>query len=82
VPLVRAVGYDIAPIPEGTRMRYPELEFRQVDFVEQEELFDLVALNDVIEHVTAPHKFLELVGQRARYVALHVPLDDREPVEW
>lgn len=38
---------------------------------------DLATLNDVIEHVTCPQTLLAAVARRCRYVALHIPLDDR-----
>jgi hypothetical protein len=80
VCLVRTVGYDIAPIPQAIREEYPELELKQMDFLEDDQEYDLVTLNDVIEHVVCPQDFLKKVGERARYVALHIPLDDRVSV--
>ena len=76
-PLRRVCGYDIAPFPEGAYSKYRELELRQMDFLSDKTCFDLITLMDVLEHVGGPKEFLAEVGSRARYVALHVPLDDR-----
>ena len=80
VRLAHTVGYDIAPIPNAIRERCPEIEFKQMDFFEDTQEYDLVTLNDVVEHVASPQEFLKKVGQRARYIALHIPLDDRMSV--
>ena len=76
-PLRRAVGYDIASAWKATAAKYPPVEFKQLDFLEDETEFDLATLNDVLEHVTSPHLLLAGVARRCRYVALHIPLDDR-----
>ena len=75
--LVKVVGYDISPFPRGLIDRHREIDFRQVDFLDDDESFDVVTLNDVLEHVGAPQEFLSKVGGRARYVAVHVPLEGR-----
>jgi SAM-dependent methyltransferase len=77
LPLRKIVGYDISPFPEGLTQAHPKIEFRQGDFLEDGERFDLITLNDVLEHLSAPQDFLSKVGERARYVAMHIPLDDR-----
>lgn len=76
-PIRRVAGYDISPFPDGLEQAHPEIEFIHGDFFESGEDFDLITLNDVIEHVGAPQDFLSRIGMRARYVALHIPLDDR-----
>jgi SAM-dependent methyltransferase len=75
--LDRVVGYDLAPFPPGLERKYPDIIFRRGDFLDSDERFDLVTLNDVAEHVPQPQRFLARVAERARYVALHMPLDDR-----
>jgi hypothetical protein len=57
--------------------KHPEVEFRQCDFAEDGDDFDLATLNDVVEHLTCPQALLAQVGRRCRFVALHIPLDDR-----
>jgi Methyltransferase domain len=71
------VGYDIARIPDKTSAANPQISFRQTDFVSEQQSYDLITLNDVIEHITQPQRLLQAVAERARYVALHIPLDDR-----
>ncbi len=73
----KMVGYDISPISDQTRQRFPQVEFRNEDFFQGDEKFDLITLNDVVEHVLSPQVFLGRIAQRARYVALHIPMDDR-----
>jgi hypothetical protein len=57
--------------------KHPEVEFKTADFLDDDIEVDLATLNDVIEHVSFPQKLLAGVARRCRYVALHVPLDDR-----
>jgi len=76
-PLSLTAGYDILPFPPDIEKTCPGVEFRQRDFLEDTENFDLVTLNDIIEHVGAPQVFLERIAGRTRYLALHIPLDDR-----
>ena len=77
LPLITSVAYDVGAFDEGIVATHPELSFRHEDFLAGNERFDLVTLNDVVEHLPSPEKFLASVAQRARYVALHIPLDDR-----
>jgi SAM-dependent methyltransferase len=76
-PLRRAIGYDIASAWHGVAAKHPEVEFRTADFLKDDIELDLATLNDVIEHVTCPQTLLAGVARRCRYVALHIPLDDR-----
>jgi hypothetical protein len=46
------------------------------DFTKSNEKFDLVTLNDVFEHVPMPISFLTEVGKRAKYIVMHIPLED------
>lgn len=75
--LHQTVGYDIAPISKDSIATNPHITFKQVDFRDDDQSYDLVTLNDVIEHVGQPQQLLQQVAARARYVALHIPLDDR-----
>jgi SAM-dependent methyltransferase len=75
--LQRAVGYDIASAWKDMAAKSPDVEFKTADFLEDSAEFDLATLNDVIEHVPSPQTLLAEVGRRCRYVALHIPLDDR-----
>jgi SAM-dependent methyltransferase len=76
-PLKEVFGYDIAPFPEGLAVANPQITFKHEDFLEAQEQFDLITVNDVLEHVTEPREFLKRVAARSRYVAIHIPLDDR-----
>jgi SAM-dependent methyltransferase len=75
-PIQRAVGYDLLPEDRFTAVDR-DLTFKRTAFACDDEAFDLVTVNVVIEHVQAPQEFLRVIGMRARYVALHIPLDDR-----
>jgi len=72
--LAEAVGYDISP--HVASLRHPRVRFVHEDFVASEGAYDLVTLFDVVEHVPDPIEFLRLVSRRARFVGLHLPLDD------
>lgn len=70
-------GYDIRPFAEGIKETFPGIDFKHEDFLQGEETYDLITMNDLLEHVSSPQEFLAKIGPRARYVALHIPLDDR-----
>ncbi len=76
-PLNRVVGYDVTPTTGLLAKKFPDIVFKTCDFVDDDESFDLVTLNDVIEHVVCPQAFLAAIAKKAKYVALHIPLDDR-----
>jgi SAM-dependent methyltransferase len=77
ISLQKIVGYDISPFPEGLTKAYPTIQFQQKDFLDGDDKFDLITLNDVLEHLSSPQEFLMKVGKRTRYIAMHIPLDDR-----
>lgn len=72
-----AVGYDIGPILHEAVAENSQISFKQADFLNEQRPYDLVTLNDVIEHVTRPQELLRHVAECSRYIALHIPLDDR-----
>jgi SAM-dependent methyltransferase len=72
--VTRAYGYDISP--HVARLSSPRVQFVHGDFCTDGPRVDLVVLFDVIEHVSEPLTFLQKVARRARWVALHIPLDD------
>lgn len=67
-------GFDVSPHVEN--IKDEDIEFLFQDFTKLDENFDLVTLNDVFEHVTNPISFLTEVGKRAKYVVMHIPLED------
>ena len=73
---VSVEGYDVHPAvlnyQGSTSVKFVRGDFCALDVP----VFDLVVLFDVIEHVPAPVEFLRQVALRARFVALHIPLDD------
>jgi hypothetical protein len=75
--LRRAIGYDIASAWHETAAKNPEVEFKTANFLDDDIEVDLATLNDVLEHVSSPQEVLAGVARRCRYVALHIPLDDR-----
>ena len=59
------------------RERYPEIEFRCGDFRnEPAEMFDVVVLSDVLEHVPDDDAFLRAAAARGKVVLLNLPLED------
>ncbi|HZZ26623.1 MAG TPA: methyltransferase domain-containing protein [Pirellulales bacterium] len=76
-PLERAVGYDLLPEEKFRAHGRAGISYKRMNFFEDDQDFDLITLNDVIEHVLKPQEFCSKISQRARYVAFHIPLDDR-----
>lgn len=76
-PIERTCGYDISPFPKDLQAKHPGINFIQRDFLSTTECFDLITLNDVLEHISSPQKFLERIADRTHYLALHIPLDAR-----
>jgi hypothetical protein len=75
--LQRAAGYDIIPEDKFRSHGRTGLCYKRMNFLDDQENYDLITLNDVIEHLLEPQEFCRRIGQRARYVAFHIPLDDR-----
>jgi|GEM_PF-2371470 len=71
----RVDGYDVHPyLPKSPE---DDVSFIAADFcLEARKVYDLVLLFDVVEHVPAPIDFLQAVSRFARFVALHIPLDN------
>ena len=67
-------GFDVSPHVE--KLENDDIDFLWQDFTKSNEKFDLVTLNDVFEHVINPISFLTEVGKRAKYVVMHIPLED------
>lgn len=67
-------GFDVSPHVE--KLKDENVEFLFQDFTKSNDRFDLVTLNDVFEHVPNPISFLTEVGKRAKYVVMHIPLED------
>lgn len=76
LPQARLAGWDIAPGAERFWAAHRGAVFTCGDFLaEASEVFDLVLLLDVIEHVANPHEFLSRLRPHARHLLLHIPLD-------
>ena len=73
-PISTVLGYDVSPHVGG--LEHPRVTFVHEDFAAAGATVDLVTLFDVVEHVPDPVGFLRRVAARARYVGLHIPLDD------
>ena len=67
-------GFDVSPHVE--KLKDTTIEFVFQDFTTSYEKFDLVTLNDVFEHVPNPISFLTQVAKRAKYIVMHIPLED------
>jgi SAM-dependent methyltransferase len=69
-----AKGYDISP--HVAQLRADNIVFVHQDFLLTHDRADLILMTDVFEHVTDPLAFIGKVGQRCRYLAFHIPLED------
>ena len=67
-------GYDVSP--HVAILQSDTVQFVCGDFCRTDERIDLVTLFDVFEHVVNPLDFLRNIAERAKVVALHIPLDD------
>lgn len=67
-------GFDVSPHVEKLSDEIVDFSFE--DFTKSDENFDLVTLNDVFEHIPNPISFLSDVGQRAKLIVMHIPLED------
>jgi len=73
----RLVGYEIADVPltMAADRATDRLSFRLKDATDDDEIFDLMLIVDVIEHVPDPIAFLSSLRFKAKRTILHVPLD-------
>ncbi len=71
------VGYDTAKDARAfwNLSGQKNLEFRSEDFLESDELFDLLLLIDVFEHVPDYMGFLNRLRPRAKMFVFNIPLD-------
>jgi SAM-dependent methyltransferase len=67
-------GYDISPHVVNIEMS--GIEFRNEDFTESNEYYDLILLLDVFEHVIKPIEFISNVAGKGKLIAFHIPLDN------
>jgi len=57
---------------------FPDIEFVQQDFTkpeDQSQVYDLITMFDVIEHIENPADFLKRVSTRARFLLLKTPME-------
>ena len=73
----RLVGYDIAEsaMAMAADRATNRLSFRMCDAAEDSEVFDLMLVMDVIEHVSDPIGFLAALRFKAARTILHIPMD-------
>lgn len=78
LPDTRFHGFDIAPSAARFWPKYSAtgIRFTLGDFLRNgDEVYDVVLLLDVIEHLANPFEFLAQVRPRARHFVFHFPLD-------
>jgi len=76
-PSCTFTGYDISPQAIdlcGSRAN-DRLQFRCRDFLEEDGVYDLILLVDIIEHLEDYFRFLRTIRQKSRNVVLHIPLE-------
>jgi SAM-dependent methyltransferase len=77
MPGKRYTGYDVSP--DAARLwpspQRTSISYRLGDFTSSSELYDLLLLIDVFEHVDDYLGFLRSLSGRARWFVFHIPLD-------
>lgn len=77
IPGKSYTGYDVSP--DAARLwrlaQQTPVSYRLADFRSTSEVYDLLLLIDVIEHVEDYMGFLRSVSQRAHWYVFHVPLE-------
>jgi SAM-dependent methyltransferase len=74
LPTTRFAGFDVSPQLAKFWARHPTIDFR-TDFFDNQEVFDVLTMLDVFEHVRDPFTFLEGARKHARQFVFHIPLD-------
>lgn len=70
------VGIDVSPRNvETAAARFPHVIFRSQDIHECSDVFDLVILSDVLEHVPADVELLRAAAERGSVVLVNLPLE-------
>lgn len=70
-------GFDIAPpaIALAKQQQSPHLQFHAEDLLQRDDVFDLLLVIDVVEHVPDYLQFLAGCREKARHKIYHIPLD-------
>lgn len=75
-PSAALTGFDISPQLEPFWSKQSSIRFRRGDFhALNTEIFDVLLMLDVFEHVRDPFTFLEASRRHARRFVFHIPLD-------
>lgn len=75
-PSAALTGFDISPQLEQFWNKHSDIRFRRGNFHEiNTDVFDVLLMLDVFEHVRDPFTFLEAARRHARQFVFHIPLD-------
>jgi SAM-dependent methyltransferase len=75
MPGKRYTGYDISPDAAALWGSPSGVTYRVGDFLATDELYDLLLLIDVFEHVEDYMSFLRRLALRSRWFVFHIPLE-------
>jgi SAM-dependent methyltransferase len=76
MPGRRYTGYDISSDAAALWQSLPQtVAYRRGDFTASDEVYDLLLLIDVFEHVEDYMTFLRKLSKRARWFVFHIPLE-------
>ena len=76
LPGRRYTGYDISSDAAALWRVLPQtVSYRRGDFTASDEVYDLLLLIDVFEHVEDYMSFLRKLSRRARWFVFHIPLE-------
>jgi hypothetical protein len=69
-------NYDISSIfCEAGKIKYPGIQFYNYEFITRPELYDLVLLSDITEHVENDHEFLGAISAYCTYAVIKIPIE-------
>lgn len=60
---------------EAGRRLFPEVEFINTEFDAQGNVYDLIVLSDIVEHLENESAFLAAVSRRCQFVVLKMPIE-------
>lgn len=77
IPNGKFIGFEISPdaYAVASKLKNSNLKFANHDFLKTSDLYDLLLVMDVVEHVRDYYGFLDNLKNRSTYKIFHFPID-------